>query len=475
MMDLAAKSSAHSLISRLRRRFDALVEPLPAASPKDVEAFGAAVREQGFRNWRLFLAFVAFCVVLWWPLDFVVVPESSNLRDVFMVCRITVFLTATAAFFGVTHPRLRPHGVLIMGVAGVIICFVSGWQFGRIAGPSAPWFHFGHLVVLPPIGLTLSPSRRFLLTALYALSWSSGFFGINPEHLRDPLVGLALSFQLFTTVFATVAGIATDRLRFRAFVLLRTSNRQAEELRLLKDDLERRVAERTHEVRRLSAHLETAREGERQALARELHDELGQELTALRYAFELLRRRYGNDPQSITANIADVDSMMARTRLATRAIVAELRPRVLDDLGLAGAAEGLVRRAGERADLEATIDTPHDLPAPTPEVATAAYRILQECLTNVAKHAGAQKVAVTLGLDGRGDAIAMRVVDDGVGFDPAQAKSGFGLLGMRERAAAAGISLVIRSSPGSGTCVDACIPLPPNSVQKPQQEQESAA
>lgn len=458
MKDLAATPPTRSLLDRMRRRLDTLVEPLPPASPEDVAAFGATVREQGYRNWRLFLAFVAICIVLWWPLDFVVVPESSNLRDVFLVCRITVFLTATAAFFGVTHPRLRPHGVLIMGVAGAIICFVSGWQFGRIAGPSAPWFHFGHLVVLPPIGLTLSPTRRFLLTALYALCWSSGFFGLNPEHWQDPLVGLALSFQLFTTVFATVAGIATDRLRFRAFVLLRTSNRQAAELRLLKEDLERRVAERTHEVRRLSAHLETAREGERQALARELHDELGQELTALRYAFELLRRRYGNDPKSITANIADVDAMMARTRLATRAIVAELRPRVLDDLGLSGAAEGLVRRASERADLEATLDAPRDLPSPSPEVAAAAYRILQECLTNVAKHASAQKVAVSFAREG--DHLMMRVVDDGLGFDPSTATSGFGLLGMRERAAAAGISLVIRSTPGHGTWVEARIPLP---------------
>lgn len=224
---------------------------------------------------------------------------------------------------------------------------------------------------------------------------------------------------------------------------------------LAAEELERSRAE----LRALAAQLQATREEERTRIAREIHDELGQALTGLKLdlAWLATRRPRGNSgvfrqlDMSITARI---DATMD----VVRRIASELRPSVLDQLGLEAAVEWLVQEATQRTGIAVTLQA-EEFPKLPDEVASHAFRIIQEALTNVTRHSKATRVDVTVRrLE---TAINLGVEDNGVGFTP-QSLSGLrslGLVGMRERALACGGSLTIRSKPGEGTAIVVTIPV----------------
>ncbi|HTJ45157.1 MAG TPA: GAF domain-containing protein [Kofleriaceae bacterium] len=212
--------------------------------------------------------------------------------------------------------------------------------------------------------------------------------------------------------------------------------------------------------RALSARLEAVREDERTNIAREIHDELGQSLTALKMDLAWIARR-ARDPSAADAIAAKLDEMSRATDEivgSVRRISAELRPGILDDLGLRAAiewqAEEFERRTGVRTVVKAEIG---ELRLER-GLATTVFRIYQEALTNVARHAGATRVDVSLSLE-KGN-LRLEVVDDGVGVPAGGPRSGaLGLLGMRERALRAGGDCLIERIAGRGTRVRVTVPL----------------
>ncbi len=218
------------------------------------------------------------------------------------------------------------------------------------------------------------------------------------------------------------------------------------------------LAQSKEELRELATAASSAREQEQGRLAREVHDELAQAMSMLKMDISFIR---GGAPQTDAALAKRLDRMEAQidaTIAAMRRIAADLRPLVLDDLGFSPAIETLVhdfeRRTGVRCEL--ALGDP-DLALPAPQ-ATAVFRIVQESLTNVAKHAKASNVEVIIGAED--DAIAVTVRDDGVGFstsDPRKPQS-YGLLGVRERAYLLGGETRIISSPGAGTEIEVRLP-----------------
>jgi PAS domain S-box-containing protein len=232
------------------------------------------------------------------------------------------------------------------------------------------------------------------------------------------------------------------------------------------DVTERRRAE--EELRRsreqlsdLSAHLEWVREEERSRIAGEIHDELGQAMTALRMDVSWLRGHLppGAEPR-LLAKLRDMEELIDDTIARARRICSELRPGVLDDLGLEAAvewqAQEFERRTGVRCQVASTLP-PARLDR---DLSTALFRILQESLTNVARHAAARRVQVELRQEG--GRIVLEVRDDGQGSPPASAsgRRSLGVLGMKERARRLGGTLTFASEPGRGTVVQASIPLP---------------
>jgi len=225
-------------------------------------------------------------------------------------------------------------------------------------------------------------------------------------------------------------------------------------------DYERTRQRQAAELRELSARVLEAREEEKTLIARELHDELGQLLTALKMDLAWLRER-GGARGELAERLAAMGGIVDRMVGSTRRIAADLRPLMLDDLGLYDAVQWLVDdfagRSGVRCELD--LSGEDDFAALDPRVATAAYRALQESLTNVAKHAHATRVRVALRA-GVGELLC-EVEDNGRGIDPAdldKARS-LGLKGMRERVTYLGGSLDVARGTPAGTRVRARIPV----------------
>ncbi len=214
----------------------------------------------------------------------------------------------------------------------------------------------------------------------------------------------------------------------------------------------------SEQLRGLAAHLLTIREEERARISREVHDELGQSLTAVKMDLAWLAARVPQKNAQMLERIRSTRQMADNIIQSVRRISTELRPAVLD-LGLAAAVEWQVQEFQIRSGIQCTVRLL------TREViesnaSTAMFRIFQETLTNVARHASATRAEVVL--EKQRDRLVLLIRDNGRGFDqavPSRSKS-LGLLGMRERAAILGGRVSISSAPGKGTTVTAWIPLP---------------
>jgi len=216
---------------------------------------------------------------------------------------------------------------------------------------------------------------------------------------------------------------------------------------------ERSLAESERRYRKLSAHLQQVRERERTLIAREIHDELGQSLTALKIDLSLLRP--GN--ADFEERRREMSGLIDETIGTVQRLTAELRPGVLDDLGLEAAAEWQVNTFKVRTGIVCTFSSTGHSGALDRDRQTAMFRILQEALTNVARHAAAAHVAVTLHQDE--DGACMEIHDDGRGLPAAELGNprAYGLIGMQERAAEFGGHVDFQPAPGGGTVVSARI------------------
>jgi PAS domain S-box-containing protein len=214
-----------------------------------------------------------------------------------------------------------------------------------------------------------------------------------------------------------------------------------------------------------AAQASAVREQEKSRVARELHDELAQSLTALKMDAIWTRDNLGDANPDIRAKLEVMLGMLDASVAATRRIAADLRPLVLDDLGLVPAIEWLVQNFTQRTGVECALDVDEDLELQEP-YATAVFRIVQESLTNVAKHARARHVNVAVIRSP--SEIHLSVVDDGLGFDASAARkpNSLGLAGLRERAHLVQGAVNVRSESGRGTTVEALIPVPRTGEEK---------
>ena len=221
-----------------------------------------------------------------------------------------------------------------------------------------------------------------------------------------------------------------------------------------------RLEANEREFRRLGRSVLRVQEDERRRLARELHDGVGQNLTALQHRLEQIGEALADGDDAATAP-QHVDAALALCRDAlndTRQMSRLLRPPILDDLGLEAALRWLARSQGEASNLAIAVEI-EPLPALEGDLNTLVFRIAQEALQNVAKHAQASNVL--LRLVARAGILQLQVADDGRGCDPEQAlrTGGSGLGGMRERVRLHGGRLELHSAPGHGARIRAVVPL----------------
>jgi signal transduction histidine kinase len=228
--------------------------------------------------------------------------------------------------------------------------------------------------------------------------------------------------------------------------------------------LERRAREQQQraemtgeEMRNLSVRLRQVQEEERRTISRELHDEVGQKLTAMRMELGALERLRTGTVAEFTTSLTEVKELAEESLRMIRDIATGLRPSILDDLGLGAALQKQAREFSKRTGVPVLVDVEGTIDRLGDRERTSVYRIVQEALTNCAKHARASRIGITL-VD-RAHETELTVTDDGAGFNPATAAhAGVGLIGIEERVRELNGTVQIRSAPAQGTTIAVTIP-----------------
>jgi len=224
---------------------------------------------------------------------------------------------------------------------------------------------------------------------------------------------------------------------------------------------EQKSFESRKQLQKLTAHLQTIREEERTRIARELHDELGQMLTGVKLEAKWLASILSSEQPLVQDKIVSLSTLIDDTLDVMRRVAADLRPVMLDDLGLEAALEWLSEEFSKRTGLNIQLEFDRqegddECLELDVDVATAAYRIVQESLSNVARHAQAKNVHVLLCC--REDMLLLRVSDDGQGMTEPTKRDSFGIIGMRERATGLGGVFYVSNIADGGTCVEVNLP-----------------
>jgi signal transduction histidine kinase len=236
-----------------------------------------------------------------------------------------------------------------------------------------------------------------------------------------------------------------------AVIRIRLLERRSEEHR-------RQTAAAEDKMRQLSHQLVKTQEAERKNLSRELHDHVGQMLTALRMELGSVERARTAAGEQFGHSIVECKRLSETMLRTVRDLAMGLRPSMLDDFGLRPALEWLARDVARRCDLRIDLTVDGEL-EPLPEThRTCIYRVVQEALTNCVRHAKAECVAVRV--TGRPGALELSVQDDGVGWDPSAPRTGLGLLGLAERVRELAGTLAVETRPGSGTTLRVTMPVP---------------
>ncbi|MEW5986149.1 MAG: sensor histidine kinase [Chloroflexota bacterium] len=407
--------------------------------------------------------------------------EAGNERLFAYATAITLTLVWLASVLA-THRLYHPTGVDFTTALDVLARYILG-----VPGASlAAW-----AMILE----RRTFRQRGMETAAQAILWAAvalGLYGVvgqlfpRPSYLFPANVVNAELFQrlfgipiqLFRAVMAAAVAVAMIR-TLRAFEVERQQRLlAAQEARLAAQQEAMATQQRAQaatealyqELRARDAlrqqllhQVVTAQEKERQRVARELHDGPGQTLTALGLGMAALGESLKADPALAGRQAADLKTLNAQALQELHEVIADLRPSVLDNLGLAPALRGQIQSFEVRSGVKTQLVIDGQRRPMDPEMETVVFRIAQEALTNVTKHAAAQNVRVQVTY--REDSLQLAVQDDGRGFDPQAAlhtngarRTAWGLLGIQERASLVGGSCRIASRPGAGTTIEVTIP-----------------
>lgn len=318
------------------------------------------------------------------------------------------------------------------------------------------WAEFTGLEVDAALGLrwhtSIHPDDRERTVQAWTHSWQERTpFALEFRYLQ-PNGRIVWAFGQALPVFDDAGayeghiGVVTD-----------ITNQKEHQLALARGEAAQRQA--SSQLRQLANHLLNVREEERTRIARELHDDLGQTLTALRMELGRVRSRIEERSPVGETTWQALEDLLQHSITSLRETCADLRPAVLDDLGLAPAIAWLVRQFRERTGVQVDLQLANGLPRLPDALSTDIFRILQESLTNISRHSGASRVVVTLGADERHVRLAVEDNGRGLPADDKARRRTFGILGMQERALRCQGTLAMVRPPQGGTRVELIIPV----------------
>jgi signal transduction histidine kinase len=390
-----------------------------------------AARSCQFR-WTLLLAGI-FSLGAWW-----IVSRPASEWDMI----VPVLDTWTRYSLGVSGGLLAGVGLIVrsrdyrrQGLKAV----AQGWLVAGIA-----------LVLYGLIGQSAPPPGAYFPANAYNSAVFQGWFGFPIQLLRAATAVIA--------TFGLVGALrALDQQRRLALQL-------ANEAKLRAQDLARReIAQRAALQSELLRRTVAAQESERARIARELHDETGQTISAIRYQVAALQSALMDNRPVEQEAIRSLEMLTCQAFADLSRMVTDLRPAQLDDLGLVAAVHWLGDQADIRLGLKVDIQIQGRKARLSPDVETALFRVTQEALTNIARHAQVDTARLSLTFSPL--VVTLEIADQGVGFSQAQAfdspgRGAWGIVGMRERIASVGGVLEITSAPGQGTTICAIVPIP---------------
>ncbi len=393
------------------------------------------------RHGELLAGFFVVCAALMWPLDALMFDTREQLAAAGMWRTGTIALNLFALVVA-RWLRTAPRYVYVtVGALAVANACGVGAFLGAVGTGGDLWLPASYAVPLAVLPLLMPLWHRAVLTSAVSVACVAVYLLV-----ADVTVDAQLASTLLTLGMVTAMSVALGHMYYR---VVRDDYTRRE-------DLAQQLRDRTDGLRRLLSRFDDAQRDERRRISHELHDELAQALTALRLEVSLALRTTDKDSDGYGV-LVRVDGLIDELLNAKNRLLAALRPAMVEQVGLAGAIVAHAREVAARAGLEVDVAVEPERMPVDPETATAAFRTVQEALTNVVKHANATKVCVTVHYSDRG--VEVEIADDGAGFDPdAIAATSFGLLGIRERAGAIGGRVNIDTEPGHGTIVSVELP-----------------
>lgn len=449
---------APGLLTRLRRAWEMEhLAPWPTGSPEDEAAFLHWTRELTANYTLLATSFMLFAILLWWVADTMVLPDYRHMQ-VFAELRLRAAAVMSLAVLALGMSNAaRRQALVIAPLLSLLVCAIIGWTIGGLGPESVVWYANALIAPIPSAMVPVALGWRALSTAPACFALAGTWLLRAPGNLQSAFTPSQLSFTLFIWLFTMIMGELFYRTVRRSFFQQRAIDRTRRDVARINSSLAERVDAQTRELRQLAHRLQHAQESERRHLSRELHDELGQDLTAIRLTLSLLDQRFAFDPTSLGPLLAQVRQLVTRATATTRSIVEGLRPKVVEDLGLVAGAHWLCRTLQESSGVPCELSAPPGCDAGLDtDQAIALFRVLQESMNNALKHSQASRLIVEI--TAQDLTLTVTITDDGVGFDPDQPARGLGMIGMRERVRACGGRLDVRSAPGQGSSVQATVP-----------------
>lgn len=426
-------------------------EVVPPLGAPEWEGVDAWFDQLGLYALRIYALVLPILLLLAWPTDAFLLGGDPVARANMAEWRIvSIALLVPLAVVSRRWRIIERHPVASLFVSCLAGALWTSWCNGRLGSFDTPWPYYLYFAIGVVTPVPMQARNRLLIMGAVVAGIIVGFGLMHPEHLRHPLLPDSTLFLFHIVVFNFLVGEvvwASAVLHYFERLRLREATSSLAELNRT---LDQRVNEQTAELRDLGRHLIQAQEAERTRLAAELHDELGQQLAAVRFLVSTAQR---GQPEQVSAALPEIHALVGAASQSVRDLVSTLRPLLLEQIGLTAACASLVRSMGNHAGIGHDYATAGELDGLPREVSVTVYRVLQEALTNVTRHAQASAVEVELSREG--GAVELVVRDDGVGLGGAQRPrtdgGGMGLIGMRERAQAAGGVLSLRQPTGGGT------------------------
>ena len=383
------------------------------------------------------------------PTDFLVFKPGSQEFMTLMAWRAVVIISCMALFAALRYSawcRQRPYSMGMWCFTTAVAA--SGYLVGSYGGLESPLTYGIYSTPLLTVLLIVPPLERTVAAIWVVLVFAAGVMLPFPQHLHHPMIG-APAVWLCGVIATNVA------VGHVVYTLLRANFLQHR-------SLDRRVAEQTSHIRELAASLLSTQERERRRIGHDLHDEFGQILTGLHMELERLDLIVGKpviEPGRIQESLATSYDLLDAMHASFDQILRELRhPNFDGGVTFIEAVERLAAGVAARHGLVCDVIADAPVEGFSTQQATALYRIIQESLTNVARHARASQVVITLKQED--EHLRLTIADDGRGFDAVAAASEvrFGLAGITERSQWLGGDCMIDSTPGAGTTVAVTIP-----------------